>query len=120
MAQKVVFIQTYSYFGQQGDVGKRTIATLMKKYPDIKSVGDIVPPVGYANAYDAMQLTALAIAAGGGTSGDQIRDGFYRINEYKGLIKTYSKPFSAANHDALNEHDYIMVKYDGSQIVPVK
>jgi branched-chain amino acid transport system substrate-binding protein len=120
MAQKVVFIQTYSYFGQQGEVGKQSVASLMKKYPDIKSVGDIVPPVGYANAYDAMHLTALAIGAGGGTSGDQIREGFYKIGEYKGLIKTYSKPFSAANHDALNENDYIMVKYDGPQIVPVK
>ena len=120
MAQKVVFIQTYSYFGEQGEVGKRTIEMLKKNYADIKSVGDIVPPVGYANAYDAMHLTALAIAAGGGTSGDQIREGYYKIDQYKGLIKTYSKPFSASNHDALNENDYIMVKYDGAQIVPVK
>ncbi len=120
MAQKVVFIQTYSYFGEQSDVGKKNIEMLKKKYPDIKSVGDIVPPVGYANAYDAMHLTALAIAAGGGTSGDQIRDGYYKIDQYKGLIKNYSKPFSASNHDALNEDDYIMVKYDGAQIVPVK
>ena len=120
MAQKVVFIQTYSYFGQQGDVGKSAVASLMKKYPDIKSVGDIVPPVGYANAYDAMHLTALAMTAGGGIGGDQIREGFYKVNEYKGLIKTYAKPFSASNHDALNENDYIMVKYEGSQIVPVK
>ena len=120
MAQKVVFIQTYSYFGEQGEVGKRTIEMLKKNYADIKSVGDIVPPVGYANAYDAMHLTALAITAGGGISGDQIREGYYKIDQYKGLIKTYSKPFSASNHDALNENDYIMVKYEGSQIVPVK
>jgi branched-chain amino acid transport system substrate-binding protein len=120
MAQKVVFIQTYSYFGEQNDVGKRSVASLMKKYPDIKSVGDIVPPVGYANAYDALHLTALAMTAGGGTSGDQIRNGFYKIDEYKGLIKTYAKPFSQSNHDALNEHDYVMVKYEGERIVPVK
>jgi branched-chain amino acid transport system substrate-binding protein len=120
MAQKVVFIQTYSYFGPQNDVGKKSVAMLMQKYPDIKSVGDLVPPVGYANAYDAMHLAAMAMTAGGGTSGDQIRDGFYKIGEYKGLIKTYSKPFSPTNHDALNENDYIMVKYDGAQIVPVK
>ena len=65
-------------------------------------------------------LTALAMAAGGGTSGDQIREGFYKINEYKGLIKTYSKPFSEQNHDALTARDYVMVAYEGSQIVPVK
>ena len=119
-SQKVVFIQTYSFFGQQNDVGKQKVAALMKKYPDIKSVADITPPVGYANAYDAMQLTAMAIAAGGGTEGDKIREGFYKVGEYKGLIKTYKQPFTPTNHDALSENDYIMVKYQGEQIVPVK
>ena len=118
-SQKVVFIQTYSFFGPQSDVGKQNIAALMKKYPDIKSVGDIVPPVGYANAYDAMMLTAMAMQAGGGFSGDQIREGFYKVGEYKGLIKTYKQPFKPDNHDALGENDYVMVKYDGDQIVPV-
>lgn len=120
MAQKVVFVQTYSFFGQQSGIGKNKITMLQKKYPDIKAVGDIVPPVGYANAYDAMHLTALAMRLGGGTDGDRIREGYYKIDEHKGLIKTYKKPFSPANHDALNENDYIMVKYQGEQIVPVK
>lgn len=120
MSQKVVFVQTYSFFGKQSDIGKKTIDLLTRKYSDIKSVSDITPPVGYANAIDAMHLTALAMAAGGGTSGDQIREGFYKINEYKGLIKTYSKPFSEQNHDALTARDYVMVAYEGSQIVPVK
>lgn len=119
-SQKVVFIQTYSFFGAQNDVGKKVLESLKKKYPDIKQPADIVPPVGYANAYDAMQLTALAIAAGGGADGDKIRAGFYKIGEYKGLIKTYKQPFTPANHDALNENDYVMVKFQGEQIVPVK
>lgn len=119
-SQKVVFIQTYSFFGQQSDVGKQKVSALMKKYPDIKSAADIVPPVGYANAYDAMHLTALAMKSGGGVSGDQIREGFYKVGEHKGLIKSYRQPFSPANHDALNENDYVMVKYQGEQIVPVK
>ena len=120
MAEKVVFVQTYSFFGKQSDIGKKAIDMLTKKYSDIKTVSDIVPPVGYANAIDAMHLTALAISAGGGTGGDQIREGFYKIGEYKGLIKTYSRPFSEQNHDALTAGDYVMVAYHGSQIVPVK
>jgi hypothetical protein len=43
-SQQVVFIQTYSFFGQQSDVGKQKVSALMKKYPDIKSVADITPP----------------------------------------------------------------------------
>ena len=120
MAEKVVFVQTYSFFGKQSDIGKKAIDMLTKKYSDIKTVSDIVPPVGYANAIDAMHLTALAISAGRGTGGDQIREGFYKIGEYKGLIKTYSRPFSEQNHDALTAGDYVMVAYHGSQIVPVK
>lgn len=118
-AKNVVFIQTYSFFGPQNEVGKRVIDRLRKKYPDIKQPGDIVPPVGYANAYDAMHLTALAIQRAGSADPDRIRQAFYEIPAHQGLIKNYVKPFTPGNHDALNENDYIMVRYQGEQIVPV-
>ena len=38
---------------------------------------------------------------------------------HEGLIKTYHKPFSPDNHDALNENDYVMVHYVGEQIEPL-
>ena len=59
-------------------------------------------PVGTANAYDAMHLLGAGDRAGRidrrrrdprGARGSQ--------RQYQGLIKTYSKPFSAENHDAL-------------------
>lgn len=118
-ASKVHFIQTYSFFGPQNDVGKRVLAALMKKYPDVKGPGDVTPPVGVANAYDAMQLTALAIAKAGTTDGEKLREGFLGVENYQGLIKTYAKPFTDDNHDALNENDYIMVRYNGDQIEPI-
>ena len=118
-AGKVHFIQTYSFFGPQNDVGKQVLAALMKKYPDIKGPGDVTPPVGVANAYDAMQLTALAMAKAGSTEGPKLREGFLGIEIYQGLIKTYTKPFTDSNHDALNENDYVMVRYNGDQIEPV-
>jgi branched-chain amino acid transport system substrate-binding protein len=118
-AGKVHFVQTYSFFGQQSDIGKKVLAALMAKYPDIKGPGDVSPPVGVANAYDAMQLTALAIDKAGSTDGSAVRDGFLNIEKYQGLIKNYAKPFTDANHDALNENDYVMVRYNGEQIEPV-
>jgi branched-chain amino acid transport system substrate-binding protein len=118
-AGKVHFIQTYSFFGQQNDVGKRLLSSLMAKYPDIKGPGDVTPPVGVANAYDAMHLTALALAKAGSTEGEKLRDGFLGIDSYQGLIKTYTRPFTDANHDALNENDYIIVHYNGDQIEPI-
>jgi branched-chain amino acid transport system substrate-binding protein len=118
-ASKVHFVQTYSFFGNQNDAGKRVLAALMKKYPDIKGPGDVTPPVGVANAYDAMQLTALALDKAAATDGEKLRQGFLDIEGYQGLIKNYAKPFTDDNHDALNENDYIMVRYNGDQIEPI-
>jgi branched-chain amino acid transport system substrate-binding protein len=118
-AGKVHFVQTYSFFGNQSEAGKRVLAALMAKYPDIKGPGDVTPPVGVANAYDAMQLTALALNKAGATDGEKLREGFLGIDNYQGLIKTYTKPFTDDNHDALDENDYIMVRYNGDQIEPI-
>jgi len=114
------FVQTYSFFGKQNPVGERVLGALMKKYPAIKGPGDVFAPVGTANAYDAMHLLAMAITQAGSTDADAIRTALEDLKgTYQGLIKTYSKPFSAQNHDALGPDDYIMVRYEGEQIVPV-
>ena len=118
-AKDVVFVQTYSFFGDQSATGKRVIEMLKKKYPDIKGAGDVTPAVGVANAYDAMHLVALAIEKAGSTNGDAIRQGFYKIDRYDGLIKKYEKPFTPDNHDALNENDYIWTRFIGNEILPV-
>ena len=115
----VVFVQTYSFFGKQSPVGEKVISELKKRYPEIKTPSDIVAPVGTANAYDAMMLTALAINKAGSTDGDKIRAAFYEIPEYKGLIKDYKKPFSAGDQDALEDSDYIWVRFEGKNAIPV-
>src|SRR5882672_6240425 len=118
-AKEVHFVQTYSFFGNQRPVGQKVLKMLMAKYPDIKSAGDVTPAVGVANAYDAMHLVALAIKNAGSTDGDKIREGFYKIGTYDGLIKTYTKPFAADKHDAINENDYVWTQFIDNQILPV-
>jgi len=118
-AKDVHFIQTYSFFGKQSPVGQKVMKALMAKYPDIKGPGDITPAVGVANAYDAMMLTALAIQAAGKTDGTAVRDGYYKIGKYEGLIKTYNKPFTPEVHDAINENDYVWTQFIDNQIVPI-
>jgi len=120
MAEKVHFVQTYSFFGEQNDVGKKLLKHLTEKYDDIKGPEDVIPPVGVANAYDAMRLTAMAIDKAGSTDGEAIRKAFLEIGPYKGLIKTYDKPFTEDNHDALNHNDYVMVRFHGNQIKAVE
>src|ERR1700716_129774 len=97
--QRVHFIQTFSFSGKLSPKAETVLAALKKKYPEIKSLADVTPAVGIANAYDAMHLTALAIANAGSTEGPKIRQAFHAIDKYEGLIKTYSTPFTPENHD---------------------
>ena len=118
-AKNVHFVQTYSFFGNQSPVGQKVLKALMAKYPDIKGAGDVTPAVGVANAYDAMMLSALAIQNAGSTDGRKVRDGYYKIGRYEGLIKNYDKPFTPENHDALTENDYVWAQFIDNQILPV-
>jgi len=118
-AKNVHFVQTYSFFGNQSPVGQKVLKALMAKYPDIKGPGDVTPAVGVANSYDAMMLSALAIQNAGSTDGRKVRDGYYKIGRYEGLIKNYDKPFTPENHDALTENDYVWAQFIDNQILPV-
>ncbi len=114
------FVQTYSFFGQQSPVGQRVLAALIAKFDKINGPEDIFSPVGTANAYDAMHLMAKAIDKAGSTDGDAIRMALESLGRHEGLIKTYDRPFSPDNHDALNENDYIMVRFVGNTITPIE
>lgn len=118
-AKDVHFVQTYSFFGKQSPVGERVIKAMVAKYPNVKGPGDITPAVGVANAYDGVHLAALAIQAAGSTDGDAVRQGFYKIGKYEGLIKTYNKPFSPEVHDAVQAEDYVWAQFIDNKIVPV-
>ena len=117
-ASKVTFVQTYSFYGEQGPLGKQVLAALKEKY-DLAGPEEILAPVGIVNAYDAMHLMSLALDTAGNTDGPVLREAFYKLPPYEGLIKTYQQPFTPDNHDALNEDDYILVRWDGNKIAPL-
>jgi branched-chain amino acid transport system substrate-binding protein len=118
-AAKVQFIQTFSFSGNSSAKATAVLAALKKKYPEIKTLADVTPAVGIANAYDATHLLALAIQNAGASDGPKIRDALYGIDKYEGLIKTYAKPFSPTNHDALSADDYIFTYFKGDEILPL-
>src|SRR5262247_726784 len=118
-ASKVHFIQTYSFSGKLPPKGEAVLASLKKKHPEIKTMADVTPAVGIANAYDAMHLTALAIGKAQSLEGPKVREAFYAIDSYAGLIKTYQKPFSPENQDALSEKDYLFTHFVEGEILPL-
>jgi branched-chain amino acid transport system substrate-binding protein len=119
-ASRVHFIQTYVFTENNGAKGDALLAALKTAYPQIKTLADVTPAVGIANAYDALHLTAQAIEKAGSTDGKAVRNGFYAINEYDGLIKHYRQPFTPSKHDALGPDDYLFTHVVNDQIVPLK
>ncbi|MEB3267876.1 MAG: ABC transporter substrate-binding protein [Leptolyngbya sp.] len=118
-ADRVVFMQTYSFYDAKGDRAEALMTQLQEKY-DVTGPQDIIAPVGTANAYDAMHLVALALDTTEALDGPTLRESFYDLPVYEGLIKTYDQPFTPDNHDALNEDDYILVQWQDDQLVPFK
>jgi branched-chain amino acid transport system substrate-binding protein len=118
-ASRVHFVQTYVFTEHNSAKGDALLAALKTAYPQIKTLADVTPAVGIANAYDALHLAAQAIEKAGNTNGPAVRDGFYAISDYDGLIKHYKQPFSATKHDALGPDDYIFTHFVNDQIVPL-
>lgn len=119
-ASRVHFIQTYVFTEHNSAKGDALLAALKTAYPQIKTLADVTPAVGIANAYDALHLAALAIEKAGNTDGKAVRDGFYSISDYDGLIKHYKQPFTVQKHDALGPDDYLFTHFVNDQIVPLK
>ena len=119
-AKDVEMIQTFTFSGNSSPKAAAMMKKLMARFPEIKSESDVTPAVGIANAYDAMHLSALAIAKAGSTKGPEVREGFYAIDTYDGLIKKYTKPFTPDQHDALGPEDYLFTQFIDGKIVPIK
>jgi len=118
-AGRVHFIQTFVFSAHNSARGDALLAALKQRYPQVKTLADVTPAVGIANAYDAMHLVGLAIDKAQDTQGVKVRDGFYAISDYAGLIKNYQQPFTPDRHDALGPDDYVFSRFDGDAIVPV-
>ncbi|WP_223825101.1 ABC transporter substrate-binding protein [Pseudomonas profundi] len=119
-ASRVHFIQTYVFTDNNSPKGEAVLSALKASYPEIKNLADITPAVGIANAYDGMHLAALAIEKAGSTAGTEVRDAFYAIDDYAGLIKQYHQPFTPEQHDALGPQDYVFTHFVDGNIIPVK
>ena len=119
LSEGVTFLQTYTFSGKQNERGQHVLKMLREKY-GVKEPGDVIAPVGTANAYDGLHLVALALDQSGSTEGSKVRDALENLKgEHKGLIKTYKRPFTPEQHDALTDEDYVMVVWKGGKIVPV-
>jgi branched-chain amino acid transport system substrate-binding protein len=103
-------VQTYSFIGASGKKAAQVVNAARRLFGK-KSVAEIVSPVGLAHGYDLTHLLARAINKAGSTDRKAVRDALEQLEPYKGLIKTYNRPFTPSRHEALSREDVFMARY---------
>ncbi len=64
-------------------------------------------------------MIAAAIEKAGSTEGPAVRQAMYEISGIEGMIKTYDKPFTPDDQDALGPEDYTFAKFVEGEIIPI-
>jgi branched-chain amino acid transport system substrate-binding protein len=104
---------------QQNTAKRKTFVAAYLKEFNPKN-GRIDSPVSAAQGYDSIYLLAAAIKQAGSTDGDKIR---LALEDLKtpvvGVVKTYNKPFSSTDHDAITVKDVTMGIVKDAKVVAV-
>lgn len=114
LANGTLVVEAFS-FDTGGDKATKVRDAFQKKYGTDK----IQFPNGVANSYDGMGLLAAAIDKAGSTDRAKIREALLDV-QYDGLIKSYSKPWSDSDREALGMEDMFLTRIEGDRFVKVE
>jgi len=71
------------------------------------------------HGYDSVQITAAAIKQAGSTDGAAVRAALEDLKApVNGLLKTYDKPFSKTQREALTAKDFVWIKWKDGKLAP--
>lgn len=115
-------LQSFS-FVNASDLAKKHYVLEQYQYAFDKnaSAKSINAQAGVAQAYDLVHLLAKAIEQAGTTDRASVRDAMEKLENVRGLIKLYTKPFTAERHDALVANDYFMARFNKhGQLEPIQ
>ncbi|MGK0249727.1 MAG: branched-chain amino acid transport system substrate-binding protein [Oleispira sp.] len=115
-------LQTYSFTKPTNPVLNRQVIEAYQEMFDPRITEESIPgAVGTAHAYDLIHLLAKAITQANSIKTGDIRLALENLSLHKGLVKTYSPPFTSDKHDALWAEDYIISHYDSQgNLAPLK
>lgn len=113
------FFQTFSFRHAKTEQARKLKGRYLQAY-NLDSADDIQAPNGVAQAYDLVQLLALAIKQANSLERSTVKEALENLPGYTGVIKRYSNAFNTQRHDALDASDFIMARFnDQGQIVPI-
>lgn len=119
LANGVRVMQTYSFMGQQSELGESVLAKLKADY-GIDAPREIRAGSGIANAYDAVHILADAIEIAGSYDWEAVRQALYDV-ERDGLIASYRPAFDASDperQDALLPEHYLLTAWHDGVLIP--
>jgi branched-chain amino acid transport system substrate-binding protein len=71
------------------------------------------------HGYDSVQLLAAAVKQAGTTDGPAVKAALEDLKTpVAGLLKTYNKPFSKTQHEALTAKDFVWIKWKDGKLAP--
>lgn len=112
-------VQTFSFARQTHPEAQALIARALEAFK-VDDALKIPSVVGFAHAYDLVRMIALAVDIAGTTERAAVRDALLRIENYPGVVKFYSPPFSPERHEALEPSELFLARFDAeSRLVPV-
>ena len=103
-------------FIQEANTPKRK--SFIEAYHGAYKVDRIPSPVSAAQGYDSMYLLAAAIKQAGSTDGQKIKEALEDLKDpVEGVITTYNKPFSKADHEAITANIPVIGMVKGGRVV---
>lgn len=91
------------------DIGSSAKNSFLLAYKRAFKTDRIPSPMSAAQGYDGMHLLYLAIRQANSTEGTKIREALENLkSRYQGVITSYHKPFSNADHDAITQNMLLM------------
>ncbi|MBF0434413.1 MAG: DctP family TRAP transporter solute-binding subunit [Magnetococcales bacterium] len=112
-------LQTFSFNGNKTGNKAEQVLHLYQDFFFQGELETIPSPVGTAQAYDLIHLLAKAITRAGTTNRSAVRDALETIHDHDGLIKRYAPPFTPDRHDALDQNDYFLARFNAQgELIP--
>lgn len=111
LAEKTIFAASTTE--DANDKAKALHKRLVAKHPNMPAF------VSAAQGYDAVMLIAAAIRQANATDGDKVQQALESLGSVPGIIKTYNKPFSKTQHEALGVADFHLAQWKDGRVVKV-
>lgn len=103
-------VQTFTFHDESSVKIKQVISGMKRLFG--MNVDDLHAQTGFVHAYDFTYLLAQAINNAGTTERVAVRNAMEKLSVHQGLLRTYQRPFSKTDHEALDIHQLFMGRFD--------